>query len=407
MNNFEFATAARIVFGAGKLKELRAIAGEFGQRALFVHSHSALQAATLAALPNCVPFSVTGEPTIELIRAGIRLAKQERCDVVVSLGGGSVIDAGKAIAALVTNGGDPLDYVEVVGKGQAITKPGLPFIAIPTTAGTGAEVTRNAVLFSPEHHVKVSLRGQHLLARVALVDPELTYNLPPSITANTGLDALTQLIEPFVSCRANPLTGALCREGMQRVARSLRQAYATGAPAARADMALASLFGGLALANAGLGAVHGFAAPLGGMYDAPHGALCAALLPAVMTVNERAVRSRTGVSPVNPDKEDRRPFDALRVPSNVEGDACPTIIQRFEEVRHIVGDLAELGQALGVKPLRELGVRRAEFPVIIEKAAAASSMKGNPIQLTTAQLGEILELAWEAPTTPRIFSGRA
>ena len=379
--NFEFATAARIVFGAGKLKELPAIASEFGHRALLVHSRSTLPSATASALPNGVLFPVAGEPTIELIRAGIRLAKQECCDVVVSLGGGSVLDAGKAIAVLVTNGGDPLDYAEVIGKGQAITKPGLPFIAIPTTAGTGAEVTRNAVLFSPEHHVKVSLRGQHLLARVALVDPELTYNLPPAITANTGLDALTQLIEPFVSCRANPLTDALCREGLRRVARSLRQAYATGAPEARADMALASLFGGLALANAGLGAVHGFAAPLGGMYDAPHGALCAALLPAVMTVNEKAVHSRTGVPPVNLDKEDRR-------------DACPTIIQRFEEVRQIIGDLAELGQALGVKPLRELGVRRAEFPVIIEKAAVASSMKGNPAKLTPAQLGEILELAW-------------
>ena len=358
--NFEFATASRIVFGAGKLKELRAIVGEFGQRALFVQSQSAAPAAAVAALPNCVPFPVTGEPTIELVRTGIRLAQQERCDVVVSLGGGSVIDAGKAIAVLLTNGGDPLDYVEVIGKGQAITKPGVPFIAIPTTAGTGAEVTRNAVLFSPEHHVKVSLRGQHLLARVALVDPVLTYNLPPAITASTGLDALTQLIEPFVSCRANPLTDAICREGMQRVARSLRRAYATGAPAARTDMALASLFGGLALANAGLGAVHGFAAPLGGMYDVPHGALCAALLPAVMTVNERTAIVKT----------------------------------RFEEVRQIVGNLAELGQALGVKPLRELGVRRAEFPVIIEKAAVATSMKGNPVPLTPVQLGEILELAW-------------
>jgi len=378
--NFDFATATRIIFGAGKLKELRAIAGEFGKRVLFVQSQSALPAAALGALPECVPFPVTGEPTVDLVRTGVRLARYERCDVVVSLGGGSAIDTGKAIAALVTNGGDPLDYVEVIGKGQAMTKPGLPFIAIPTTAGTGAEVTRNSVLFSPEHHVKVSLRSQHMLARVALVDPELTYNLPPAITASSGLDALTQLIEPFVSCRANPLTDGLCREGMPRVARSLRRAYTTGEPDARSDMALASLFGGLALANAGLGAVHGFAAPLGGMYAVPHGALCAALLPAVMTVNEQAVRSWTGVSPVSSTGADRR-------------DACPTIL-RFEEVRHIVGDLAELGRALGVKPLRELGVRRAEFPVIIEKAAAASSMKGNPVPLTPAQLGEILEQAW-------------
>ena len=358
--NFEFATAARIVFEAGRLKDLPAIVGTFGQRVLLVHSQSAAPVAAALALPECVPFPVTGEPTIEMVRAGVRLAQQERCDVVVSLGGGSAIDAGKAIAALVTNGGDPLDYVEVVGKGQAITKPGAPFLAIPTTAGTGAEVTRNAVLYSPEHHVKVSIRGQHLLARVALVDPELTYNLPPAITASTGLDALTQLIEPFVSGRANPLTDALCREGMHRVARSLRRAYETSAPEARADMALASLLGGLALANAGLGAVHGFAAPLGGMYDAPHGALCAALLPAVFAMNARLVPN------------------------------C----ERFDEVRRIVGDLAELCRALGVKPLREFGVHRTEFPGIIEKAATANSMKGNPVQLTPTQLGEILEQAF-------------
>ena len=354
------------------------IVGEFGKRVLFVQAQPALPMAEAAckALPECVPFSVTGEPTVQLVRDGVGLARQEQCDVVVSFGGGSVIDAGKAIAVLLTNGGDPLDYVEVVGKGQPITKPGVPFIAIPTTAGTGAEVTRNAVLFAPEHHVKVSMRGQHLLARVALVDPKLTYNLPPAITASTGLDALTQLIEPFVSCRANPLTDGLCREGMTRAARSLRRAFETSAPAAREDMAVASLFGGLALANAGLGAVHGFAAPLGGMYNAPHGALCAALLPAVMTVNERELQRLGGSS-----DRSRESFSDLA-------------LQRFEEVRRIVGDLVELGRALGVKPLRELGVRRTEFPVIIENAAAASSMKGNPVPLTPAQLSEILELAW-------------
>lgn len=353
--NFEFTTAARIIFGPGKLKELGALVTG---RVLLVQPKPALP--VQVALPECVPFSVAGEPTLQVVRDGVALARQERCECVVSLGGGSVIDTGKAIAALMTNGGDPLDYVEVVGKGQALTKPGAPFIAVPTTAGTGAEVTRNAVLFAPEHHVKVSIRGQHLLARVALVDPELTYNLPPAITASTGLDALTQLIEPFVSGRANPLTDGLCREGLQRAARSLRRAYETGAPDARADMALASLFGGLALANAGLGAVHGFAAPLGGMYAAPHGALCAALLPAVFAMNARLVPDRA----------------------------------RFDEVLRLTGDLAELGRALGVKPLRELGVRRAEFPVIIAKAAVASSMKGNPVPLTPAQLGEILEQAW-------------
>ena len=162
----------------------------------------------------------------------------------------------------------------MIGKGQALASPSLPFIAVPTTAGTGAEVTRNAVLASPEHRVKASLRSPFMLARLAVVDPELTYDLPPAVTASTGLDALTQLIEPYVSSRANPMTDSLCVEGMRRAARSLPRVFADGRDAeARLDMSLASLFGGLALANAGLGAVHGFAAAIGGAFDAPHGAV--------------------------------------------------------------------------------------------------------------------------------------
>ena len=190
--------------------------------------------------------------------------------MVIGFGGGSAIDAAKAIATLVANGGDPLDYMEGIGAGKPLTQPALPIIAIPTTAGTGAEVTRNAVVASPEHRVKASLRSPFMLPRLALVDPELTYSLPPEVTAGTGLDALTQLIEPFTSHRANPMTDAFCREGLARAARSLRRAYEHGADtAAREDMALASLFGGLALANAGLGAAHGFAAPICGMFPAP------------------------------------------------------------------------------------------------------------------------------------------
>jgi alcohol dehydrogenase class IV len=248
----------------------------------------------------------------------------------------------------------------VIGKGNTITQPPVPFIAIPTTAGTGAEVTRNAVLGSPTHQVKVSLRSPLMLPRVAVVDPELTHGLPAALTACTGLDALTQLIEPFVSVKANPLTDALCREGMTRAARSLRRACETGDHAARADMCVASLFGGLALANAGLGAVHGFAGPLGGMLNAPHGALCAALLPAVLEMNARLAPNR----------------------------------ERFDEVRRIVGDVDALVRALGVPPLRAYGLRREDFPVVAEKAAAASSMKANPVALTREQLLEILERAW-------------
>ena len=267
MISFEFATATRIIFGAGRAKDLGGIVAEFGKRALFVQPEPALPCAT-TALADGVAFGVSGEPTVALVREGTELAQREGCDVVVGFGGGSVIDTAKAIASLLANGGDPLDYVEVVGKGKTISKPSAPFIAVPTTAGTGAEVTRNAVLGSPEHKVKVSMRSAHMLARVALVDPLLTLGLPPAVTASTGLDALTQVIEPFVSCKANPMTDAICREGMRRAARSLRRAYENGSDvAAREDMSVTSLFGGLALANAGLGAVHGFAAPIGGMFS--------------------------------------------------------------------------------------------------------------------------------------------
>src|ERR1035438_332507 len=196
-----------------------------------------------------------------------RQAQDAACDVVISIGGGSAIDAGKAVAIVATNGGEPLEFLDVVGKGRAIVVPPLPFIAVPTTAGTGSEVTRNAVLGSTEHGVKASLRSPLMLPQVALVDPELTYGLPAAITADTGLDALTQLIEPYVSIRANPLVDAICVAGIERIASALRRAYHNGADRdARHEMALASLFGGLALANAGLGVVHGFAAPLGGLW---------------------------------------------------------------------------------------------------------------------------------------------
>ena len=225
-------------------------------------------------------------PTSRWCGAARRPGAEERCDTVIGFGGGAALDAAKAIAILMTNPGDVTDYLEIIGRGKTLTEPPVPCIAIPTTAGTGSEVTRNSVIASREERVKVSLRSPLMLPKVVVVDPELTYDLPPAITASTGVDALTQLIEPFVCSRANPLTDGLCQEGIERVARSLRRAFESAgrgeAPAdaaAREDMAVASLFGGLALANAGLGAVHGLAAPLGGMIGAPHGAVCAALLP--------------------------------------------------------------------------------------------------------------------------------
>lgn len=373
---FEFATATRIIFGAGSLREAAPLARSFGQRALVVIGKSAraaqqvepLLSALVAAGVDYHTFSVSGEPTTATVSLGKETARRESCDVVISFGGGSVIDTGKATAALLTNEGNVLDYLEVIGRGRALSKPAAPFIAIPTTAGTGSEVTRNAVLGAPDHRVKVSLRSSLMLPRVALVDPELTYDLPAELTASTGLDALTQLIEPFVSMKANPLTDAICRDGMRRALRALRRAYEHGVDtAARDDMALASLYGGLALANAGLGAVHGFAGPIGGMFNAPHGAVVAALLPHVMAVNERAVR---------------------------QAGRAPTSAARFDEVRAIVGDVGELCRAMGVKSLRNFGVTREAFGTLIEKAANASSMKSNPVALTAEEMREVLERAF-------------
>jgi alcohol dehydrogenase class IV len=383
--NFEFTTVPRILFGPGRLKEIRAIVPGMGKRALVVCGSSvrAIQrvqplfnALTNAGMPHAA-FSTAGEPTIDEVRGGTEYAKSEGCDFVIGFGGGSALDAGKAIAALLTNEGDPLNYLEVVGKGEPLTKPSAPFVAIPTTAGTGSEVTRNAVIGLPEKRVKVSLRSPYMLPRVALVDPELTYDLPPEITAATGLDALTQLIEAFVSVKANPMTDAICREGMYRVARSLRRAFEMGdSPpwrenwqaivTAREDMCVAGMLSGMALANAALGAAHGFSGPLGGMFTAPHGALCAAVLPYVVEVNERAATQRLIGSPV---------------------------ISRFEQVRRAMGDLNALVQALKIPPLRTYGVMRENFPEIIEKAKASNSMKGNPVVLHDDELREILERA--------------
>jgi alcohol dehydrogenase class IV len=324
-------------------------------------------------------FSVSGEPEIETVAQGVELAKQHNSDLVISFGGGSVLDTGKAIAAMLANEGDVLDYLEVIGHAKPLTKPSAPFIALPTTAGTGSEVTRNAVLASPGHRVKVSLRSPFMLPKVALIDPELTFDLPPAITVSTGLDALTQLIEPYVSCRANPVTDALCREGIRRVARSLRVAFHDGHnAAAREDMSLASLFGGLALSNAGLGAVHGFAGPIGGMFPAPHGAICAALLPQVMDENLRALRRR------QPGSESISRYDEVArlltaIPNAKANDGVQWV--------------RELTAELQIPPLASYGITLGYTAELVEKAAQASSMKANPITLTPEELADILTRA--------------
>jgi len=382
--NFEFATATRIVFGAGALGQVGTNAKGFGRRALVVTGREPrraerLTASLAAAGLGAAIFSVAGEPEIATVERGVAFAKSERCDFVIGFGGGSVLDAAKAIAAMLANEGELADYLEIIGKGRALTKPSVPFIAIPTTAGTGSEVTRNAVLASPEHKVKVSLRSPFLLARLAVIDPELTYGLPPGITASTGLDALTQLIEPLTCVRANPMTDAWCVEGLGRAARSLGEAVANGGnAAAREDMAVASLFGGLALANAGLGAVHGFAGPIGGSFSAPHGAVCGALLPHVMAANVKALRER------DPQSFALERYD--RIAGLVKNNPRATADAGVEWVRELVARLPIPG-------LRDYGIREEHFADLVAKATVASSMKANPIQLTPGELTEILRRA--------------
>lgn len=381
---FEFATATRILFGSGSLAKSVGVIISYGQKALVVTGKNPDRAAPLTThLQNhdiiVTTFSVAHEPTIELINEGVQTAKANTCDMVISFGGGSVIDAGKAIAALASNEGHPLDYLEVIGKGQPLQNPPLPFVAIPTTAGTGAEVTQNAVLASDEYKVKVSLRSPLMLPKLAVVDPELTLDMPPYITAQTGMDALTQVIEPYTSRLANPITDVFCVEGIKRAASSLKTAFEQGDNlSAREDMALASLLGGLALANAKLGAVHGFAGTLGGMYSAPHGAICAGLLPYATQINVRAMQERE-----------------LKNPALARYEHVAQLLtgRKDATIDDAINWLTELSVSLDIPHLATYGVRSDDFQEIVEKSSRSSSMKGNPITLEPSEMHEILAMA--------------
>lgn len=378
---FEFATVPRIVFGPGTLSEAGKIASDWGPRVLIVAGKELQRAGKLAASLSASGlehrlFSVGHEPSISVVLEGLRVAQAFGATSLVGHGGGSVIDTAKAIAGLATNPGDPLDYLEVVGSERPLENAALPWMAIPTTSGTGAEVTRNAVLSVPEHRVKVSLRSPRLLARVALVDPELTLGLPRDVTASTGLDALTQLIEAYLSVRATPMTDALCAEAIPRVSRALPIAWSEPeALPARTDMAFGSLSSGIALANAGLGAVHGCASPLGGMFDAPHGAVCAALLAPVMEANFKAAKRRSATHAAIP--------RFVRVAQWLTANEQATAMDGIKW-------LHELVTTFQIPKLRHYGVAAADLDEIVTRAQRASSTKGNPIVLEASELRDAL-----------------
>ena len=385
---FEFATAGRIIAGAGRVAELPEVLAGLGSRVLVCTGANAARHAGLLAsltLPTAV-LEVAAEPTVGLARAGVAAAREHGADMVAAIGGGSVIDAGKAVAMLLGNGGDPLDYLEVIGSGRAITRPAVPCIAVPTTAGTGAEVTANAVLASPEHRVKASLRSPLMIPRIALVDPQLTVSCPPPVTAASGLDALTQCLEPLVSPRASPLTDGLASEGLRRAAAGLRAAYADGEDlAARAEMATCALLGGMALANAKLGAVHGLAGVIGGIADVPHGIACATLLAPVIEANVQALRSQghgvqggQGVQGVHPALD--RYARAARL---LTGEPAASVQDGLVWIRQTLSLLAVPG-------LATFGIGPQHADEIAAKALTSSSMQGNPVALSHGDLKAIL-----------------
>ena len=379
---FEFGTATRIIFGPGRVNSIGKLVDGIGKRALILAGGPKDISDRLVNLlephgVTCSFITINQEPTIDRIRELVELANQMSPDFVIGIGGGSTIDSAKATAAMLTNSGDVTDYLEIIGLNRPLLNPSLPLIAIPTTAGTGSEVTRNAVLDSPSNHIKVSLRSSYLFPRISLVDPELTLSVPSEITAYTGLDALTQLIEPFTCLKPNPLTDALCIEGIQHVARSLFQAYDHGDDIhAREDMSIASLFSGLALANAKLGAVHGMAAPIGGEIRSAHGAICAVLLPHVMEANLKALTERTPNHPVL----DRYTTISKILSGNSEATAEMGIQWVHNFCKH-----AKIPQ------LSTYGLSKESFGVIIENSMKASSMKGNPIILSEPELRNILQ----------------
>lgn len=386
MKEFEFFGVGRVVFGRGQFARAGEIAASLGRRALLVYNGDDLGKGgaldrLAVSLPGAPLHRQRGEPTVSDVDRALTAAREAGCDCVVALGGGSAIDAAKAVAGLLANGGAALDYMEVVGKGQKITKPALPWMAIPTTAGTGAEATRNAVIGLPEKKFKASIRSELLLPRVALIDPEIQANVPPNVTASSGMDALCQLIESYTSTGANPMTDALALRGIALASRSLRRAFADANDvAAREDMALAALLSGMTLTSAGLGAVHGFAAPLGANFPVPHGTVCAALLPHVIDANAAAARATSVEHPV-----------LSRYATIGRTLAGEESLSDAHGVDRAISATASLARDLRIPPLSTFGLSSQTVPEMVALAKRASSMRFNPVPLGDDALARVLE----------------
>lgn len=389
MGKFEFYSVGRVIFGRGEFRRLGDLAVTFGKSALVIYNGAGIVERLVDALSAAHVSSIVhrqrGEPVVTDVDDAVAAARQGGCDFVIGLGGGSAVDAAKATAALLTNGGSAIDYMEVVGKGQKISRPAAPWLAIPTTAGTGAEATRNAVIGVPEKKFKASIRSELLLPRLALVDPELGASVPAAVTASSGMDALCQLIESYTSTGASPVTDPLALQGVSLAARSLEQAYHDGGdPDAREDMALAALLSGMTLTSAGLGAVHGFASPIGANFPAPHGTVCAALLPHVIRANVKAARDDTGGQ--NARVLARYAEVGRRLPGGEEA----TDAQAIDACMQFTAGLV---RELHIPPLERFGLSERDVPEMVQLARKASSMRYNPVVLSDAALSEALTAA--------------
>lgn len=378
MTPFGIIGPGRILFGRGEAAKAPALIAAFGRRGVVVHGADPgravwlIDALTIAGC-DVLALPCATEPTLSMLDAAVAEARHFGASWVTSLGGGAALDLGKAVAAVMPAGVKAMDHLEVVGRGLPLSVGPLPFIALPTTAGTGAEATRNAVIGLPEHGRKVSLRDDRMLARIAIVDPALTDNCPRGVTLASGLDALTQVIEPYICNRATPYTDALALPAIPRGLAALMRLMQAEDPSARDDLAWVSLCGGLALANAGLGAVHGLAGVIGGVVPAAHGAICGVLLAPVLELNRRKASGQTRA---RLDKVCRVLGHAL----GVSADAAPKAL----------GDWAK---AAGLPSLCQQGLDVKDHRRVAEAAALSSSMKANPVVLTTFDLETAMEMA--------------
>lgn len=385
---YDFVAPQRIVFGWGRRRELGELARTLGRRALVICGSRSLtelgmldeitqvlRAAGIEAVPAEM---ITHEPEVEdvdRVAAAFRQAGGGPGDFVLAVGGGAAIDLGKAVAAMVTNDQSPTikDYLEGVGRGLKLVGPPLPVLAMPTTAGTGTEATKNAVISSYDPPFKKSIRDERIVPRIALIDPELTLTVPPSVTAASGMDAITQLFESYLSRKAQPIPQALALQGLRMAVPAISEAVRDGASReAREKMAHAALLSGMALANSGLGIAHGVAAALGVHARVPHGAACALMLPVALRVN----------------REVRQP-ELVHLADLLFRHGPPTPAE--DAVELLIKEIDSLCDQVGVpRRLSHVGVSRAQIPAIVQ-SSRGSSMSGNPRDVSDEELTHILE----------------